>query len=481
MTIRSLLLDLRTSPLRRGFAVGALVIAAGGLVLLQAPRSAARPAQAMPMSPSTPASASAVRFAGDGAQGTLALSHGAVLAGGERRVYAELKLRADQDQARQRAPVSLAVALDTSGSMGGDKIQQAKEAVVKLIQEMHDEDEIAFLTYEDTPVLRQPLTPVGKVRSQLIAQVRRLEAGGGTNIPGALDGALQALQEAGEKRVRRLVLVSDGLDSGRARSEGLARQAATRGVALSSLGVGLDFDESYMASVARIGHGNFAFVKEGAELARFLRQELEESATTRVDAATVRLQLPRGVTLGQVAGATASAQGDRVELQLGALFAGEERRVIVELISRLPAEETRLITGDFSWKSRKNDGLVGAPWGQLALVGTASPEVESRSLDGAVLASATSVLASVRQIEATEAYARGDAGRAQALIQDNLMELQQARKVAPADLAIALGNQASAYNDTGKKFQASPGSAEGKAAAKSSYHKEVRNLKANSY
>ncbi len=481
MTLRSLLLDLRTSPLRRAFALGAIAVAAGGLILIQTPSAdGVRPVQAAPLAtPLTPAAP--VSFAGDGARGTLALSHGAVLGPGARRVYAELKLKADQDQARQRAPVSLVVALDTSGSMGGEKIQQAREAVARLIQEMHDEDEIALVTYDSTATLQQPLASVGKVRPRLLALVRSLQASGGTSIPDALDAALRSLQEAGHKRVRRVVLVSDGLDAGRSRSEELARQATARGVALSSLGVGLDFDESYMASVARVGRGNFAFVKDGSELTRFLRQELEESASTRIDDATVRLDLPRGVELGQVTGATASVQGGQVKLQLGSLFAGEERRVIVEMITHLPAEETRRITGDFSWKSRKNDGLVGAPWGQLALAGTADPDVEARSLNGAVLASATSVLASLRQIEATEAYARGDQQRARRLIEDNVARLQEAQAHAPPELAGSLGNQASAYKGTSQSFQASPASAEGKTAAKRSYHQDVLNLKSGSY
>jgi Ca-activated chloride channel family protein len=480
VTLRSLLLDLRTSPRRRAFALGTLVVAAGGLILIQTPPAAGvRPVQAAPLAaPLSPAAP--LSFAGDGAQGTLALSHG-VVGPGTRRVYAELKLKADQDQARQRAPVSLVVALDTSGSMGGEKIQQAREAVVRLIQEMHDDDEIALVTYDSAATLRQPLAAVGKVRPGLLALVRSLQASGGTNIPDALDAAIRSLQEASHQRVRRVVLVSDGLDGGRSQSEELARQATGKGVALSSLGVGLDFDESYMASIARVGRGNFAFAREGSDLTRFLRQELEESASTRIDDARVRLNLPRGLEPGQIAGATASTRDGQVELQLGSLFAGEERRVIVELLAHLPAEETRRITGDFSWKSRKNDGLVGAPWGQLALAGTADPGVESRSLNGAVLASATSVLASLRQLEATEAYARGDQQRAQRLIEDNVAQLQQAQAHAPPELAGSLGNQASAYKDTSQSFQASPASAEGKTAAKRSYHQDVLNLKSGSY
>lgn len=483
MRIREVMLHLRSSPLRHGLAVGSLIAATGGLVLLQAPRAGGLPtAMVRPAAAAQVTEGNVVSFSGQGASGTIALSHRAALGPGERRVFAEVKIKADSgDQARERAPVSLVVALDTSGSMGGEKITQAKQAVIKLIQEMRDEDEIAFVRYESDAKVIQPLARVGQVRASLIEQVRKIEAGGGTNIPAGLGQALSALSEAGSKRVRRVVLVSDGIDSGRQQAESIAQTATGRGVAISSLGVGLDFDESYMASVARAGRGNFAFVKEGAELAKFLRQELDESSSTLLEGATVRLKLPAGVTAGQVTGATLVREGEDAVLQVGSMFAGEERRVVLELITRLPPGETRIFQGDFAWTLLKNNQRVAAPWAQLALSGTADPAVEAQGLNGAVLASATSVITSVRQLEAVEAFNRGDGARAQALIQQNIAQINEVQAVAPPELAGSLAKQSSAYQASKDSLSVSPGSDKGKAAAKRVYHQDVSNLKSSSY
>ena len=68
------------------------------------------------------------------------------------------------ERAQQRAPLSIAVVLDTSGSMGGEKIEQAKQAVVRLIRDLRDDDEIAFLRYSTDSEIAQPLARAGAVR-----------------------------------------------------------------------------------------------------------------------------------------------------------------------------------------------------------------------------------------------------------------------------------------------------------------------------
>ena len=79
---------------------------------------------------------------------------------------------------------------------------------------------------------------------------------------------------------------------------------------MSSLGIGLDFDESYMGGVARSGHGNFAFVKDGSALAGFLKRELNETASTTIEGAVVRVKVPHGMHFVSATGADARVLDD---------------------------------------------------------------------------------------------------------------------------------------------------------------------------
>jgi len=471
---------LRSAKVRRAFALSAVVVATGGLVLYKAPSSSALPTS----SPVLGADGkSSVAFKGPGAHGVLSLSHTKVLSGQTTPVHAELKLVADaSEKTPVRAPVSLAVVLDTSGSMSGAKIEDAKRSVLRLISDMRDEDEIAVIRYSDTSEVIQPLARLGSVRESLSARVRQLEAGGGTNIPGGLSQGLRSLDDAGEwqgsktsRRVRRIVLVSDGLDSTRVQAESIARASFSSGITVSSLGIGLDFDESYMGAVAQSGHGNFAFINDGSSLAGFLKRELEETATTTVENARVNIQLPDGVRFVSASGADASFDGSSIELRLGSLFAGDERRVIVELTAdgASPAADVRAIA---SWNEvGRASTTTNVP--VLTLVASNDAAEVERGRDGAVLASATSVIASKRQLEAANAYARGDVATATRLTAQNEADLAAAIAVAPPAAAPTIAAQRSAYTAQKKGFTTHrPGSAEGKVVTKSAAVKDLDNL-----
>lgn len=477
---------LRTSRVRRGLAAGALILATGGCILFRARSDAHVAVPAGPTENITGAllanAINAGSFAGGGAHGALALSHTKVLAGKDRQAFAVLTMSADAvDRAAAHAPLSMAVVLDTSGSMEGDKIQQAKDSVVRMIRDMRDDDEIAVIRYSDDADVVQSLARVGSVRESLIAKVRALRAGGGTAIPRGLSGGMKALADAARNRVRRVVLVSDGLDSTRAEAERLASDGFEHGVVVSSLGIGLDFDEAYMSSVSRVGHGNFAFVEDASALAKFLKREFDETAATTIESATATIKLPKGVRFVRALGADATPRGDDVELKLGSLFAGDERRVVVELSVAMEAGDTRALTGSVAWK-RLGASAAEASLPALELAATTDEAQVTAGIDGAVLANATSVLASARQLEASAAWTQGDTARAKSLWAQNQRDLSAAAAVAPAPAATSLELQKNDYAaGTATMATSSPASTAGKRAAKAAAQKDVDNIQRKSY
>lgn len=486
----------RSSQVRRSLAFASVVLATGGLVLHRASATGFEPACRLPSIGSPVENRFASTFRGPGLHGSVALSHAYVASNAPTSFFAEVRLVADPDEDKIRAPISLAVVLDTSGSMSGDKIEEAKRAVLRLLGDMRAEDQIAVVQYASTSQLLQPLARVGTVRADLESRIRSLSASGGTNIPAGLEQGLQALSESDRGRVKRVVLVSDGLDDSRSRAEQLARQGFSSGTTISSLGIGLDFDESYMGALATSGHGNFAFVKDSQALAKFLTRELEETSKTTVENATVRVSLPDGVRFVSASGADAAMSDGAVELSFGSLFAGDERRAIVELTSdgsTFDRSRDRSASLSATLSTRASWSLVscnaggscgrsvadGAP---LKLAYTTDATLIEQNRDGAVLASATSVLASRRQIEAAEAYAHGDVARATRLVEENEQDLQRVRPMAPAAVVGSLDAQLDGYRETKKGFaSAAPSAATGRSLAKAAAAKEMGNLSRSSW
>lgn len=466
---------LRSSKTRRGLALCAVALAAGGLVLVRAPAVASPVGMDQWLVPGS--SAGVTQFSQNGVHGTITLSQSSVLAQREGTVYADIKLTADASRAtEQRAPLSLAVVLDTSGSMSGVKIEDAKRSILRLMADMRDDDQIALVRYAHSAEVVQPLTRLGEVRRSLESKVRNIAAEGGTNIPAGLRLGRGALASAGLGRVKRIVLVSDGLDSGRSEASTLASDAAEHGMTVSSLGIGTDFDESYMSAVSREGHGNFAFVTEGQSegLATFLRKELHETASTVAESMHVRLQLPVGVRFVRALGADAKLiSGDMLDISAGALFAGDERRVTLELATLLPAGSQAPLGVHASWQPIGGAVVeVGAEALLLRAVGNEAQALATRNLEA--FARATSAIASQSQMEAAEAYARGDTERANRLIGENVALLEAAAVAAPS-AAPALRKQVDAYKGDLSGFTEDSASLGGKTAAKKAMAREYGN------
>lgn len=177
-----------------------------------------------------------------------------------------------------------------------------------------------------------------------------------------------------------------------------------------------------------------------------------------------------------VGGDASQGEGGEVTVRLGSLFAGDERRVTLELDVQLADGEQAPLAGQVTW-DRVGAGPESATLAGLQLVGTSDSRTAETSRDPAIGASVESAVASVRQMEAAEAYAKGNTARAQQIIAENVASLAAAATAAPAAEAEALRKQEAAYKETADGFRAAPpASPEGKVKAKASMAQDSGNL-----
>jgi VWFA-related protein len=115
----------------------------------------------------------------------------------------------------ERVPVSLGIALDTSGSMAGNKIQEAQAALDRLLYDLLDQqDEIFLYRFSNTPVLLQGWT---RDRQQLSRALGRIAVNGGTAMYDAVAEAIP-LTLKGQNGKKALLVISDGNDTASATS-----------------------------------------------------------------------------------------------------------------------------------------------------------------------------------------------------------------------------------------------------------------------
>lgn len=154
--------------------------------------------------------------------------------------------------------------LDTSGSMFGEKIDQAKEAASYVIGRLNPQDRFNVVTFSTGVSLyeRQMVAAANAAAGQ--AFINRIEAIGGTNISQAL---LEAIALADRERPTTIIFLTDGLategitDSGRLLDT--VSQAAPPNVRLFAFGVGNDVDTFLLDSLAQNHRGTSSYVRPG--------------------------------------------------------------------------------------------------------------------------------------------------------------------------------------------------------------------------
>ena len=228
--------------------------------------------------------------------------------------------------------------IDNSGSMAGDSIRQAREALALAISRLDARDRFNVIRFDDTydsffPSL-VPATP--DRREQAIARVRKLDAEGGTEMLPALREALENQGPVEKGALRQVIFLTDGAIGNE--NQLFETIKNDRGEArLFTVGIGSAPNSFFMTRAAEVGRGTFTHVGSEAEIGE------------KIKALFAKLENPamRDVTAGFEGGIS----GDISPNPIPDLYFGEP----VVLTARLPEEINEgaiRLTGE----------IAGNPW-----------------------------------------------------------------------------------------------------------------------
>jgi Ca-activated chloride channel family protein len=171
---------------------------------------------------------------------------------------------------RTPVPKNVVFVIDKSGSMQGKKIEQAREAAKFIVNNLRDRDTFNIVAYDDRIDSFAPeMQRYGQqTRSDALAYIDNLRAGGSTNIDGALRHALKMLRE--ESGPTYVLFMTDGLPTAGERDEmkiaSNAKRANKAGARLINFGVGYDVNARLLDRLSRGSHGASEYVKPDASL-----------------------------------------------------------------------------------------------------------------------------------------------------------------------------------------------------------------------
>jgi len=126
------------------------------------------------------------------------------------QVYQDNELQTVTHFSNERVPVSLGILLDTSGSMAGEKMVAAREALSSFLELLNDpEDEVFLYRFSNYPELVEGWT---RDKRRVSYELGRIQVHGGTALYDAVADAIP-LAQAGHNRKKALVIISDGNDT----------------------------------------------------------------------------------------------------------------------------------------------------------------------------------------------------------------------------------------------------------------------------
>ena len=247
----------------------------------------------------------------------------------------KLRLTAPAAEQSSRARLNLALVLDRSGSMSGEKLTYVKQAAKYVVEMLQETDSVSVVVFDDkVDVLAPSARLTAPARAAILQQIAEISTGGSTNLSGGwLEGCRQAASAADEGSINRTLLLTDGeANAGIVDPQQLAGHALElfhRGVSTSTFGVGQGFNEHLLEAMSNQGGGNFYFIEHPDSIPVLFQREFKELAAITAKNVEIVLNFPAHWYL-KIPGSwqTQFTEGC-LRISLGSMFSAQSQEIFI--------------------------------------------------------------------------------------------------------------------------------------------------------
>ena len=236
----------------------------------------------------------------------------------------------------ERKPLTLALVFDRSGSMDADnKIGYLRKAGHLVADNLTPNDHVAMIAFNDEVHTLVPMHPVVN-REYLHHRIDELHAEGYTNISGGLmDGVAEVRKRLDQPGPHHVILLTDGVANRgvwqTAALVNLTRRLTRDEISVTTIGVGIEYNEDLLTRMAQTGGGRYVHVSKPDDIPTAFKRELGAMLAVVAQNAKLKMKLPPGIEVKQVFGWEEPQKPGQLELPLGDVTSGEERVVLVKM------------------------------------------------------------------------------------------------------------------------------------------------------
>ena len=240
---------------------------------------------------------------------------------------------------------SISLAIDSSGSMDGEKMEQAKGAALGLVKQLRQEDMVSIVSFSDTVKVHLAASRAGNFREAESA-VKAIQVRGLTAMYEGLEAASKQARQASRVpgMVNRVLLLTDGNPTVGKTSErdfvSLVQGMREAGITVTAVGIGTDYNEGLLQKIAETGGGMWHHIEEGKrDLAGIFQEQAAQMSGTVVANPELKVSMMPGVELADAYTVRPALNrlprpkldGGAFTIPLKDLIAGQEQSLVFRL------------------------------------------------------------------------------------------------------------------------------------------------------
>ncbi len=267
----------------------------------------------------------------------------------------------EMKQLDKRSSINMSVVIDRSGSMEGEKLDNAKIACQTIIEQLEAEDKISLVVYSDNASVLSTASQSADLNT-LKRKVWTINSGGSTNLSEGMNSGYEEVKKTFQSdHINRVLLLSDGLANrgitGVKQLSNIAKAHFDQdNISMSTFGVGADYNEDLMTDIAELGMGNYHFINSSDDMASMFEKELEGMLSVVAQNAYLNVQFPSEYfTVDKVFGHQAEVRGNIVSVNYNDITSTQEKTVLIRFRKRKTADRNQNFSVNLSYEDVQND------------------------------------------------------------------------------------------------------------------------------
>lgn len=256
----------------------------------------------------------------------------------------------------QRPATDLMIVLDISGSMYGEPIEQAKEALKEVVKQMKTGDQLGIITFNNQYSVLHQFQGIPENTESIINKINQIEADGGTDIETPLRAAYEMIAQ-GQNSNKRVVLITDARPNINGTGENdftTLIQDYENSVGITVFGVGYDLGFDLAKIISETAGGNYIYLETGEALLTRIQEDFPLLIAPL--ATNFEVRLSRGAQFDIVNSyGLPEIEGEDITLQAKSLFLSKTKGAMAIELSYDPTSSDQIVP-------MQNDKMLNIQW-----------------------------------------------------------------------------------------------------------------------